>query len=133
MGNSYNFRRELHSVTPGTGSTYYSSGWLGVKPTVPEGNEALSGIVFKELPSVGHIQTVAGFPTSYLSALAQSGDFWFSIDTRDNIVIYQCPKTDSGSTFISFPDVWYPAGSKFVCHSTVVDTKFTFDGVISDV
>lgn len=130
MPNSYSWRRELWCTTPGTGSTYYSSGWLGVKPPTPVG---LAGSVVTTLPSRGHIQTVVGFPTGYLTATAQSGNFWFTIETRDNVIMYQCPATDSGSVFTAFPDLWYPAGSKFVAHSKVVDTRFIYDGVITDV
>ena len=131
-GNSYSWRREMQPGIQGTGSTYYSSGWLGIRPPNPASGQALTGTVVSELPSVGHIQSVIGFPTGHLTATVQTGSFWFSIDTRDNVIIYQSPVTATGVSFVQ-PDIWYPAGSKFVCHATGQYTRFMWDGVVSDI
>ena len=125
-GNQYSWRDYMQPTVLGTGSTYYSSGWLGNKPSIV----GLAGSIVTVVPTMGHIQTVVGLP----SGGVQSGNFWFSIDTRDNVIIYQAAVCASGSTEKWFPDIWYPAGSKFVCHADKnAPCDYLFDGVITDI
>lgn len=117
------------SSTHGTGNSYYSSGWLGNKPDL-----ALSGSVNKAVPLMGHIQTVHGVPWSagYDSGEG-SGNYWITIDTLQNVILYQSPAVASGSSFKVFPNIHYPPFSKVVFHADTGGTHALLCGVITDI
>jgi hypothetical protein len=134
MGNFYFGTGTFHitaSSTPGTGNSYYTSGWIGHKP-----NSYITGTGLTYLPTMGHLQMMYGVPWNkdggYDSGEG-SGNYWITVETMDSVVLYQSPAVASGDTFASFPDIWYGPYSKIVVHADTGGTTVTLGGVIMDV
>ncbi|RLD10974.1 MAG: hypothetical protein DRI44_04620 [Chlamydiae bacterium] len=109
MTNYYNINVTLHlTKNSDTGSGFCTTGFTFGRNLVKDS----TGEIFSNLPTMGHLVTVCGYPYGGI----QSGAYWFSIENEDNVVLYQPLATASGSTFAVFPNIYYPANSKFVAH-----------------
>lgn len=136
MGNMWHWKAQfdIPDTNIGSGSAFYSSGWIGNVPAGQLGSGA-------PIPWIGHVVNITMRPWGtgageLAGGKEHSGSYWATIETIDGVIQWDTASTvaviASGDTFSVNPNIWCVPQSKFVIFST--DTgRYTVEGILASV